>query len=366
MKNLARLAVISVAFSTAAFSAPFMAIGDGAEIFVTGMLGARADDNIFLTDNAQSDVIFDINPGAELTFGKGGQLQGKLTLVDAFANYSRNSKLNTNLFSGDFGAKYDDGKLKLGLNAGYHELNQNSVDIHGLTRRDVFTVGGNAEVEISEITSVASGITYTHTNYKRAGYGDSDDYVIPVNFYYKWTPKVELSLGYQFRDYQTTVGQDSTDHYLNVGARGEFTPKLTGQFTVGVTQRRIAHGGDETMLGLDAKFSYELTPKTALQLGASSAPDTAPQGQQQKNFSVYGQIKTDISEQLSLNAGLSYRAIDYLTRTDDYVEGTLGATYLVNNYVNLVGGYVYRHNSSKLSGSVFTNNVFSFAANIRY
>lgn len=111
---------------------------------------------------------------------------------------------------------------------------------------------------------------------------------MPINFYYKWTEKVELSVGYRYRDYQTQIGEDSTDHYLNVGARGKFSPKLTGEFTVGVTQRKLAKGGDDTMLGLEANLAYEISPKTSLELRASNAPDTSPQGLQQKNFSLGG------------------------------------------------------------------------------
>src|SRR6187431_1216288 len=132
MKNFARIALVSAALGSAAHAAPFLAIGDGAELFVTGTLGVRSDDNIFLTGNEVSDTIFDINPGVEITFGKDAALKGALTLVDSFANYSDNSRLNTNLFSGDFRANYDDGKLKLKFNTGFHELNQNSADVRGL------------------------------------------------------------------------------------------------------------------------------------------------------------------------------------------------------------------------------------------
>ena len=68
MKNLARIALVSAALGTAAQAAPFLAIGDGAELFVTGTLAVRADDNIFLSNKATSDTIFDINPGVEITF----------------------------------------------------------------------------------------------------------------------------------------------------------------------------------------------------------------------------------------------------------------------------------------------------------
>ena len=364
--NFSRLSIALFAISSAASAAPFLAIGDGAELFATGTVGIRADDNIFLSNNATSDTIFEITPGAELTFGKNGQLQGALTLVDAFTSYADNSNLNTNLFSGDFNARYSDGKLKLAVLAGFHETNQNTVDNRGLTRRDATTLGGNGEVEISEITSVAAGVTATHTNYKRKGYADSDDLSIPINFYYKWTPKIDLSAGYAYRNYQTQIGQDSTDHFFNVGARGEFTPLLSGEFNIGLTTRKLATSGDLHMLGLSAKLNYAITPKTVLQISSSNSPDTSPQGAQQKNFTLGGVISSTISDQWTVRAGLNYRGINYGTRTDDYIEGNLGATYVVNAYVSLIGGYVYRNNSSVLAGSEFTNNVFSIAGNLRY
>jgi len=366
MKNYARIALVSAALGTAAHAAPFLAIGDGAELFVTGTLGIRSDDNVFLTANETSDTIFDINPGLEITFGKDAALKGSLTLVDSFANYSDNSKLNTNLFAGDFRASYDDGKLKLKFNTGFHELNQNAPDIQGLTRRDQFVVGAGAEVEISQITSVGAGVNFDHTNYKRLGYGDSDDFTVPVNFYYKWTEKVDLSLGYRYKNYETTVGLDSTDHYFNVGARGKFTPKLSGQFSAGVTTRDFASGGSETLPGFDASLSYELTPKTSLQFGGSNDFGTSPQGQQQKNLSFSSSVNINVDEQWSFNAGLSLRSVDYYTRTDDYLEGTIGGGYIVNAHVKVNVSYVYRNNDSELAGGDFKNNVFSVSASLRY
>lgn len=369
--RLAAVVTASLALAAAANAAPFLAIGDGAELFATGTLGVRADDNIFLSNNATSDVIFDITPGLEFTFGKDGQVKGSLTLVDAFSNYTDHSDLNTDLFSTDFVAGYSDGKMKLDFAAGYHELNQNTVDTAAaaggtLTRRDVSNVHVGGEVEVSEITSVSLGYTYVHTNYKRSGYGDSDDTTVPLNFYYKMTPKLDLSAGYQYRNFQTQIGQDSVDHFFNVGARGEFTPLLSGTVRIGYTKRTFDRGNDESLLGVDGSLTYALTPKTNVQMTISNQPDTSPQGQQQKNFSVGASVTSNVSDVLKLTGGLSYRAIDYLTRTDDYLEGNLGATYIVNAYVNLIGAYAYRHNSSVINSSEFTNNVFSLAANIRY
>lgn len=372
MNSLVRIVIVSFAVSATAYAAPFLAIGDGAELFVTGTLGVRADDNIYQQSNATSDTIFDINPGLEVTFGKDAQVKGSLTLVDAIARYSDNSKLNTNLFSANLGFTYDDGKLKLGFNTGYAETNQNTVDVGGLIRRNALSAGITAEAEISQVTSVASGFSFVHTDYKRKGYADSDDYTIPVDFFYKWTPKVDLSVGYRYRSYQTQIGADSKDSFFNVGARGEFSPKLTGKIAVGWIQRTLSVGGDENSLGLDGSLSYEISPKTMLSLNSSYRPDTSPQGLQQKNFSLGGNLTTTVSDQWSVNAGLTYRGINYLPagttagHTDDFIEANLGATYTVNAYVRVVGSYAYRNNSSKIASSEFTNNIFSVAASFRY
>ncbi len=366
MKNKIPFAIFSALLATGSHAAPFMAVGDGAELFVTGTLGVRADDNIFLDRKATSDTVFDINPGLELTFGKDAQLKGALSATVAFANYSSNTNLNTVLFSSDFGSKYDDGKLKLGFNLGFHEVNQNSVDIRGLNRRDVFTSAGNTEVEISQITSVGAGISFQHENFKRKTFGDTDTLTVPIDFFYKWTEKVDLSFGYQYRDYQTTVGQDSNDHFFNLGARGEFTPKFNGKIQIGLSTRKLAKGSDETLLGFTSNFNYELTAKTSLQFGGSNDFGTTPSGAQQKNLSANVAATTKLTEDWSVNAGLSWRAIDSLGHTDDYIEGTLGATYVMNANVRFVGSYVYRNNSSPLSTSEFSNNAFSVSASIRY
>lgn len=373
-KHLVRFSLLAVAVGCSGHAVPFLSIGGGAELFLTGSLGLRADDNIYLAKDATSDLIFDLTPGAEISFGKNAQFKGKLALAEAFTSYADNSPLNTNLFSADFVSRYDDGKLRLGYDLGFRELNQNSFDARptlagltpGLVRRDNFATSATAESEISQITAVTTSITFTRDNYKRAGYADTDSLTVPIDLYYKWTPKTDLSLGYRYRDTQVEIGQDSTDHFFNVGARGEFSPKLTGRFAVGLNTRKLVGGGDASQLGLEAKFAYELTPKTVLEFGATNDFGTSPQGQQLKNKTVSGLVTAKLSPEWSVNTGLSWRTIDYGSRTDDYVEAHLGTTFIVSTNVRIVGTYHYRDYGSDLRPSEFKNSVFSLAANFRY
>ena len=82
-------------------------------------------------------------------------------------------------------------------------------------------------------------------------------------------------------------------------------------------------------------------------------------------------VITKLTEEWSINGGLSYRGIRYYglrtaDRTDDYWEGTLGASYILNANVRFVGAYVYRTYKTDILNSGFDNNVFSIAANFRY
>lgn len=381
MKNYLRLAFVSLSLSSLSYAAPFMAIGSGAELFLTGTLGVRVDDNIFLERNGRDDVIFDINPGVELTFGKNAQVKGALTVSHNFASYADNSNLNTNLLQADFVSKYDDAKTKLGFNAGFHELNQNAPDIRGLTRRDVTTIGGNAEVEVSQKMSVGSGVAFLHENYKRRNYDDADELTVPLDLYFEMTPKLDLSAGYRYRDREITgVGADSTDHFFNFGARGDFSPKLTGVFKVGYASRKLSstaatptapatRSRDENLLGLDASFAWELSSKSSLQIAASNDFGVTPQGDQQENLTFNASLTTKLTTEWMVNGGFSYRQIAYANRDDDFWEFSLGTNYVVNSNVRLTAGYTRRDYSTDnrlFAGSEFKNNVFNVSASLRY
>lgn len=376
MKIMTCLLAVSSLLVATTSAAPFLSISDNAEVFLTGTLGVRVDDNIALTPDATSDTILDINPGAQLVFGRESTVQGTWSVVHSFANYLDHDELNTNLFSTAFNAGYDDGKTKGSFNASFNEINQNTVDVQtndgSLIRRDVLALGTRGELDVSEKSSVSVGLQYQGTEYKRYDFSDTKVATLPIGYYYELTPKVDLSLNYRYRQSWLQHGYDSKDHFFGVGARGVFTPKLRGQFSVGLTQRSFDdHKGlpdmdDKSLLGVDSSLSYDATPKTTLQFGVSNDFDTNSQGQQQKNFAVRFAALTAVSAEWSLSGGVSYRAINYYSRTDDYMEGHLGATYIINENVQVTAAVALRSNESDLDTSDFDNSVISLAAAFRF
>ena len=151
-----------------------------------------------------------------------------------------------------------------------------------------------------------------------------------------------------------------------MGARGEFTPKLSGRFTIGYNQRKLSLGGDKTGVGVESALTYAYTAKTQFNIGVSNDFGQAGAGDQQKNFSVNTGFQSAVADDWSVGGSLVYRSIDYYTRTENYIEGQLSATYTVNTFVRLTGAYAHRNNSSPISSAEFSNNVFSFSAIFRY
>lgn len=374
-----RLALLTSLSATPLFAAPFLAIGDNAELFVTARAEARYEDNVtFSSSDELEDESFELTPGVELLFGKNSLTKGSLVLQERLTAYSDNTNLNSDLFNAFFESAYEGAKLSLGTNASFRELNQNSRDVRSngtLNRRDVTDAGVDAEYAVTEKSKVGVAANYSKSDYKTGGFTDQQNYTIPVNYYFAITPKVDLSAGFQYRntDVKDTIpgrNSDSEDYYFNVGARGEFTPKLSGRFNVGYNLREpdASDRDDETSIGLKAGLSYAYSEKTALTLDLSRDFETGADASGIETSSIALGASTNLSAAWRMNATVSYSLYDYLSsgREDDYIIAGLGATYTYNEHLSFDAGYTHYTNSSDTDTAEFTANIVRIAANFRY
>jgi hypothetical protein len=371
MKYTARIAILSALTCLIAKAAPFMAVGDNAELFVTAAASIQADNNIYLdSNNEKSDTIFSFTPGFDLVFGKGSATTGNLYYREEIRRYSSANAQDTQLANVGANASYSNGVTKADFNASYAEVAQNDNDIRAtgdIVQRQLTNLGAKTEFGISEKTKLSIGIAYAKTNYDVASYTDSSIVTLPVDVYYAANPKLDWSVGYQYRTSDLSgAGRDSSDNFLSIGARGEFTPKLVGQVRVGYTSRSFDVGSSENLFGVDGSLRYLYSEKTTYGMTFGNDFGSSGTGASTKNASFGLTVSNKFTEQWLLNAGLSYRTTKYSTRTDDFTEGQLGVTYVYNNTVNFSASLTLRDNSSDLASAEFTNNVFMFGANVRY
>jgi polysaccharide biosynthesis protein VpsM len=374
-----RLALLSSLSAAPAFAAPFLAIGDNAELFLTARSEVRYEDNItYSSANELADEAFELVPGVEVLFGKNSLTKGSFSAFERVTSYSEYTNLNSNLTNLVFDSSYDGARLDLGADASFRELNQNSRDARfaaTLVRRDTYNAGVDGEYALTEKSKLGLAGRYNRTQYKTAGLTDQSNYTVPVNYFFAITEKVDLSAGYRYRqDDVNAVDADSDNHFFNIGARGEFTPKLSGKFSVGYNLRDPEASGreDEKSIGLNAGFAYAYSPKTNITLDLLNDFETGSDTRGYETSSITVGASTSLTAALVLRGSVGYSMFDYLSgggapdREDDYIVLGLGFSYIYNDHVNFDAGYALNDNDSELAGASFTANVFRVGANFRY
>lgn len=369
MKNLAcGIAVLACFASTVS---AITRVGESAELFITGDISARTDDNIFLTDGGEvDDTIFEVAPGLKLTFGQGAQTNGSFEIAETFTRYLDNDSLDDELLSSVFNLSYDDAKLKLGLDASYRELSQSTRDVRGstLVNRDVLNASVDSEINVSDKSSTSLGISWDDTDYDSPSYIDIEEITVPFNYYYAISEKLDLSAGFRYRQTSLAVSAgDSKDYYYNVGARIPVTEKFSGYFSVGYNERKPETGDKETGVGVEAEFQYVVTAKTDFTVFLGNDYTTSAEGISQKTMTIAPTLRTKFSAQWEGSLGLTYQTLEYFSgREDDYIDGRVGLSYIINEYATIRAAYNYRSNDSDLRGANFDNSIISIAAALRF
>ncbi len=371
MKLNVRAFALASVVGLSAHAAPFAAVGDNAEIFLTADVSMEVDDNIFLRRSGLevNDVIWKFTPGVDFKFGKDSLTQGNVFYTHSFHRYADTSKQDTDLAAVGINSMYSNGKSKFDFGASYRETASNEISAPGsILRTDTTSVRGLGEFGITEKTSFSGGIRYESKEYPGGRPNiDSDAYTIPLDVYFEYSPKLQASLGYQYRNTDLAGNAvDFKDHFFSVGARGEFTPKLTGQVRVGYVTRDFSNNRDESDIGAGVDLTYAASEKTSFTIGASSDFETTPTGENNQVKSLNSGANFRIDEQWSWNVDVSLRSMDYATRTDDMMSLGGGFAYTYNENLRFAGRFVHKNQDSPLATATWDNNVFSLSANLRY
>lgn len=347
--------------------------GNGVKVVPNVITSVDFNDNIFLSqNNAQSETLFRASPGILINSGDGALNTTTFSYNEEFQFYSDNTDLNTELALVDLISRYDDGKMKINVDAWYHQANQAQRDVRAvasLIKRDLEHGAISDEVKWTDKSSAKLGFTYDNTNYKPTAYRDWQYIDVPVQYFYEVQPKLDLSLGFKYR--QNNIGGngiDSNEYFYNVGVRGEITPKLTGEVQIGYLQFSPDSGKDQSALGLKANLTMAVSPKTNLYLDAVNQYGYSALGDSYKDAGITGSFDTAISANLTLKGNAFWHNYDYTgtVENDDYYGGQLAGTYTFNEHAEVTASYTYGKNDSNVNGLSFTNGILSVSATLRY
>ncbi len=354
--------------------------------YLTAQVGARYDDNIFLSDAGKvGDTIMTVAPGVEFQYGKNSIAHGSVVYQEAFQKYLGDSVTNATLGTGNADFAYDDGHVTAAAAASFQQLYQNNVDVltlgtRELVRSDLFGLNGSVESQLGVKLSAKGGADFTWTDYKTPGLVSNQYTDWPIKLYYKATPKVDLSTGLTYGiERPDGGGPNARDLFYNVGARGSFTPKLSGEFSVGYQTRAVENNPLQKLLGLDGTLNYELTPKTSSALVFSRQFTASALGQSLENSRYSFSLSTDVTAHWQIGASVTYQDVDYgaavytvenqplLTdRRDKSWEPGLFAGLSYSNWLTATANYTFRNNHSTLSEVDFSDDVLSLMLSFRY
>lgn len=357
----------------------------------------RHDDNVYLSKtNPTSDEIVSISPGVEFSFGQNSLAHGSLGYDVEFLRYVHGSAPSARLnhVLADFG--YSSANLSLSAVGSYNQAYQNNRDVlvagnSALVRSNSLSLSAAGEGSFTPKTSLKTGASYTRTEYPVAAAGPNSTtpaslignkiFNVPLSLYYKVTPKVDLSAGTTYSSVKPeNGGPGGHDLYYNAGSRGEFTPKLTGEFSIGYRKRHGDNGTNDSLVGYNGAFNYEVTPKTALTLSFGRDFSTSATGESLHNSSYGLKLSTSFTPQWDAGLSVLYRQVDYglqffralpsappRERKDNYWEETLSTSYLFSSWLTTTAGYTLRNNSSANNPGVeFSNHLLSLMMTLRY
>ena len=314
-----------------------------------------------------------------------GLAHGSVNYKTAFTRYTDKTAPNVSLGSGNADFGYDSGSLALIGAASFQQINQNNSEVAALGqkaiyRRDELAVNTSAESHLTAKTSVKTGVNYSKSEYKTAGLTGSQETEVPLKIYFETSPKVSVSAGAAVRRVKPqNGGETGKDLDYNLGARGNFTAKLNGEFSVDYRTRDVGSNAREKLWGFDGALNYEITPKTTSSLVFSRDFSTGALGESLKNSNYTFRVSTDLTPQWLLSAGLSYRQVEYgptvfrlnntpavIDRNDNYWGGNLQATYLYRSWLSATADYTFRRNHSSLSAAEYSNSIISLMLGWRY
>ena len=348
---------------------------DGArnQVFVFGSFSFAYSSNIFSDSTGRGDTSMTASAGLELK-RRAGIIAVNSTLkfdYQAFETYTGQNAVNPSFFI-EFNKTTGRTTGALTINAFRESRSDNAVNLR--TSSWNFPLGLNLKYPVNDKLYVTSGTTYLQRRYTdNTALADLTDYSEAVDAYYVYTSKLDLLGGYRIRVSRTSRGNDSVDHWFNLGATGGLFAKLNGTVRVGYQIRETSGPGGQSFTHINALASLGWPVTRKLTFG----------GQVSRDFNTIATGSSVDSTGINLSATYAYnRKLEFTTavtvgrnlflgtaalgRRDDFFSWDAGAGYKVNEHLRLGASYTYFHNWSTLAFSDFDRRGFSVDVSSRY
>lgn len=343
------------------------------QLFVFGSVTFGYDSNIFSDSNGTGDYTVTGSVGAEIK-RKAGIIGVNATGRLNYSTYGSHSDENS--FDPNFQVEFTKGTGRttgsLAISAYRESRSDSAVNLR--TNSWNFPVALGLKYPVNDRYYVASQTAFLRRSYvDNASLANLTDYSQGLDVFYVYTSKLDLLGGYRIRVSQTSLGDDTYDHWFNLGASGGLFAKLNGTVRVGYQFRNVVGGTNDTYSHLNALASVTWPLSRKLNLTGALSRDftTIATGASVDSTSASLRAIYSFSRKLEFNAGLAAGHNRFLgtpppQRRDTFFSFDAGANYRMNEHLQVGASYTYFRNWSTFAFSDFDRHGFSLDVSSRY
>lgn len=366
-------------------AAPFLTIDDNTVLYLKAGVQVVYEDNVFRdTHDQQEDTFFVFSPGFEVLFGTGGTATSRLSYVHTFYEYADLDRISNDYPRFELQGGIDEAVYQVNYMVRFESRasNESDANLQGILIPQDTVVGAlKGKYQFSQKTAVSVGYDYMDHRYDIPGFIGTQSHAVPVTFFYRVSPKMDVTFGGRYRDVSLVEVpveiEDSVSDFRDVmgfvGLSGElFSPKVRGDLYVGYQNREQKDLDADSVSGLsfNAGVTVAATPLFSYRLDLDRDFHVAARGGNSYTraaATVTGMYRAN--DTISANFSLGYANSDYENqdREEDQILLQAGVSYDPNDYFRLSASY--RRVEVDGSGQVasdYSNNSFSVSASVRY
>jgi hypothetical protein len=347
--------------------------GSRNQLFVFGSVTFGYDSNIFSDSSGRSDYTVNGTVGAELK-RRAGIIAVNATATLSYSTYG--SYTEENSFNPNFSVEFNKttGRTTGALTVSAYRESRSDSAVNLRTNSWNFPVGLSLKYPVNDKYYFTSETSYLSRSYVDSTVlADYTDYSQALDVFYVYTSKLDLVGGYRIRVSQTSIGDDSIDHWFNVGATGGLFAKLNGTVRLGYQVRDLSGVTDQQYSHFNAMagVTWPVTRKINLSGQLSRDFSTIATGASVDSTTASLRASYNATRKIELSTGVAYGLNRFLgtpppPRRDTFFSWDVGVRYKMNEHLQVGATYTYLRNWSTFDISDFDRQGFAIDASSRF
>lgn len=347
--------------------------GSRNQLFVFGSVTFGYDSNIFSDSSGRDDYTVSGAVGAEIK-RRAGIIAVNATATFSYSTYG--SYTEENSFNPNFNVEFNKttGRTTgaLTINAFRESRSDSAVNLR--TNSWNFPVGLSLKYPVNDKYYFTSQTSYLQRRYVDSTVlANYTDYSQGIDVFYVYTSKLDLVGGYRIRVSQTSIGDDTVDHWFNVGATGGLFAKLNGTVRLGYQVRDVSGSTERQYSHFNALAGVTWPTTRKLNLSGQLSRDfsTIATGASVDSTTASLRASYSATRKIEFSTGVAYGQNRFLgtpppARRDTFFSWDVGARYRMNEHLQVGVTYTYFRNWSTFDFSDFDRQGFSVDVSSRY